>query len=182
MDPPSTKKAGYIVSLYEHEVVVVRAADAEMLSHPNVTMRLIAESNTTGGALGCHRVTLLNGMDGAAPHYHSNSSELFYVLDGALQVLAGEQVIVAETGDLVVVPAQLPHAFAAAHGRDADVLVVITPGVDRFGYFRLLDRLVRGEIGVETLIASQAEYDSYGLDSPQWRAARAVPATNATPR
>ncbi|WP_372341994.1 hypothetical protein [Nocardia sp. CC227C] len=31
------------------------------------------------------------GADGAAPHYHTRSDELFYVADGELQVLAASQ-------------------------------------------------------------------------------------------
>jgi hypothetical protein len=61
-----------------------------------------------------------------APH-HADSAELFYMLDGTAQLLSGEQVVTAERGDLVVVPPGLAHAFAAAPGEDADILIVITP-------------------------------------------------------
>lgn len=39
--------------------------------------------------------------------------------------------MIAERGDLVVVPPGLAHAFAAAPRHDADILIVITPGVER---------------------------------------------------
>lgn len=78
----------------------------------------------------------------------------------------------AGSGDLVVVPPWVPHAFAASPAAGADLLIVITPGVERFGYFRLLERLGRGEGTVEELLASQERFDNHFLDAPLWTAAR----------
>ncbi|MBT2387676.1 cupin domain-containing protein [Streptomyces sp. ISL-11] len=160
------------MSLYGHQAVHVRAADAETLGAAAGRIRLLADASATGGALSCHRVTLAEGADGANPHYHTKSAELFYVIEGSAQLLAGEEVVTAHTGDLVVVPPGMPHAFAAAPGAGADLLIVITPGVERFDYFRLLDRLRNGEATVEDLLASQELFDSHFLDSPDWREAR----------
>lgn len=73
-------------------------------------------------------------------------------------------------------PPAVAHAFAAEPGSDADLLVMLTPGVERFGYFRVLDRLGRGQSSVEELLDSQELYDNYFLDSAVWRAARQPPA------
>jgi quercetin dioxygenase-like cupin family protein len=75
----------------------------------------------------------------------ADSAELFYLLDGTAQLLSGDRVITAERGDLVIVPPGLAHAFAAAPGHDADILIVITPGVERFEYFRHLERIAYGK-------------------------------------
>jgi hypothetical protein len=64
------------------------------------------------------------------------------------------------------------HAFAATADSGADLLVVITPGVERFGYFRLLARLLQGQATHDELLAAQERYDNYLLDSPEWQAAR----------
>ena len=78
------------------------------------------------------------GADGTKPHHHAGSAELFYVLDGAARLLSGDQVVTAERGDLVVVPPKVAHAFAAAPGERADLLIVITPGVELYDtYFQL---------------------------------------------
>jgi hypothetical protein len=45
----------------------------------------------------------------------------------------------------------MPHAFAAARGSSADLLIVIAPGVERFEYFRRLIRVARGEDTPESL-------------------------------
>ena len=94
--------------------VLVRAADAEVVGFPPQTIRLLADSSATRGALSTQRVTLLGGADGASPHHHAGSAELFYVLGGSVQLLAGDRLVVAHEGDLALVPPGLPHAFAAA--------------------------------------------------------------------
>lgn len=155
------------------ESVIVRADAAEVLGQAPTTVRLLADSSSTGGALSTQRVTLAGGADGAKPHYHSGSAELFYVLDGTAQLLSGERVLTAERGDLVVVPPGVAHAFAAARGQDADLLIVLAPGVERFEYFRHLARVAYGEVPPESLLEVQERYDNYFLDSATWNQARA---------
>jgi len=152
--------------------VLVRGADAEVIGFPPQTVQLLADSSASGGRLSTQRVTLADGANGANPHHHANSAELFYVLSGSAQLLAGDRVLVAEEGDLALVPPGLPHAFAAAQTSDADLLIVITPGVERFEYFRHLARIATGGQSPESLLEVQALYDTFFDDSPAWRQAR----------
>jgi quercetin dioxygenase-like cupin family protein len=152
--------------------ILVRAADAEQLSDPTRTIRLLTDSPATEGILSTQRVTLRNGADGAHPHHHAKSGELFYVLGGTVQLLTGDQVVAAHEGDLAFVPPGLTHAFAAAHGADADLLIVITPGVERFEYFRHLARIASGEVPPESLLEVQDRYDTWFGASGAWAKAR----------
>lgn len=154
------------------DAIVVREADAEILGVPQAFTRLLADSDATGGALSVMRTTMKEGIEGARPHTHSKSAELFYMLEGELQILIGEQVLIAGKGDLVIVPPNMAHAFATTSGQSADFLIVQAPGLERFGYFRLVERLSKGEATLEELLASQELYDNHFLDSPTWRAAR----------
>ncbi|HEY7488646.1 MAG TPA: cupin domain-containing protein [Streptosporangiaceae bacterium] len=155
-----------------NEAVVVRAAEAEIVGGESTTVRLLADASAIGGAFSSQRVTLATGADGAVPHYHATATELFYVLAGRLQVLAGKDVVTAGEGDLLAVPPNMAHAFGAAPGAPADVLIVITPGVERFDYFRLLARLGAGEATLDELLESQDRFDNHFLDSAEWRQAR----------
>ncbi|MGY1438824.1 cupin domain-containing protein [Streptomyces reniochalinae] len=154
------------------DTVVVRAAEAEVLGQAPSTVALLADADQTGGALSTQRVTLFDGANGATPHRHTRSAEMFYVLDGTAQLLSGDQVVTAERGDLVVVPPHTAHAFAAAHGRNADLLIVLAPGVARFGYFRHLARVAKGELPPESLLEVQDRYDNHFLHSAAWDSAR----------
>ena len=88
----------------------------------------------------------------------------------------GTRVITAERGNLVLVPPGLAHAFAAAPGHDADIFIVITPGVERFEYFRHLERIAYGKQPPESLLEVQELYDTYFQSSAPWNQARALSA------
>ena len=143
------------------QAVIVRHGDAERLELPGATFGLLADSGTTQGTLGANRLSLSTGADGAEPHYHARSWELFYVVDGTME------------GDLVLVPPRMPHAFGATPSSTAEVLVVIAPGVERFGYFRHLQRIALGQEPAEDLAPEQERYDVHFVDSVTWTTTRA---------
>jgi mannose-6-phosphate isomerase-like protein (cupin superfamily) len=92
-----------VIPRFDHSAVS-RAADAEIVGGYSAKVRLLVDSSATGGALSTVRVTLGKGADCARAHRHDRSAEMFYVLDGALQVLSGKEIIMAERGDVIVVP------------------------------------------------------------------------------
>jgi mannose-6-phosphate isomerase-like protein (cupin superfamily) len=157
-----------------HDVVVVREGDAEIIGSGPVTGRLYADSSATGGALSSQRITLLRGAAGATPHHHTGSSEVFYVVSGSAEVLTGERVVTAREGDLIVVPPGTVHAFAAAPASDADLLIILAPGVERFEYFRHLQRIAAGQAPLESILEVQDLYDNHFDDSPIWQQALAA--------
>ncbi|MET9541919.1 cupin domain-containing protein [Streptomyces sp. NPDC006553] len=153
--------------------LLTRAATAETTADPSSVMTLLADSDATGGQLTSYRSTFAKGAVGAPAHFHTKASEMFYVIDGSLQVLVGEELSVLEKGDFLLVPPHTAHAFAAAPGAEADVLFVFTPGMARFDYLRLLGRVMRGEAGFEEIKASSEQYDNHYVDSPVWQKALA---------
>ncbi|MFJ9417214.1 cupin domain-containing protein [Streptomyces sp. NPDC101227] len=150
--------------------LLTRAAEAETTSDPSSLMTLLADSDTTGGLLTSYRSTFAEGAVGAPAHFHTRAAELFFVIDGALRVLVDEEITVLEAGDFLLVPPHTPHAFAAARGREADVFFAFTPGMARFDYLRLLDRVMRGEASPEEIKASSERFDNHYVDSPVWNA------------
>lgn len=88
-------------------------------------------------------------------------------------MLLGDDVVRAGPGDAIVVPPGTPHAFAAASGQRADLLIVVTPGLERFEYFRLLDRHRSGEAKAGDLVAAAADrFDTHVITSSAWEKAR----------
>ncbi|CAM3571717.1 cupin domain-containing protein [Tsukamurella ocularis] len=130
---------------------------------------LFADASATGGAASVQRVHLPAGADGASPHFHTRSTEVFYVLDGSLEMLVGDDLRVVEAGGLAVIPPNTVHAFAAGPAAPAAALIVLTPGVERFGYFRKLRDVATGAAAPSDLMAAQDEYDNHFVDSPIWR-------------
>jgi quercetin dioxygenase-like cupin family protein len=152
--------------------LVVRGAEAERLEFPHQAMQLLADKSGTGGAFSVVRGTLTAGADGARPHTHKGSSELFYVLDGRVDILVGEDVVTASKGDVAVVAPNTMHAFGAAKGEIADLLILFSPAIERFGYFRLLKDLVDGKATGVDVLASQEQFDNWFAESAAWTAFR----------
>lgn len=131
-----------------------------------------ASASSLAGAFGVNRLVLAEGADGARPHVHARSSELFYVLGGAAEFLLGDRPTAVTAGGLVVVPPGLPHAFGAAPGSTADLLVVMTPAVERFDYFRHLGRIAAGLDTFDRLLPEQERYDVHFTDAGPWQRVR----------
>jgi quercetin dioxygenase-like cupin family protein len=154
-------------------MTLVRAAQAGVLdSDPASMITLLLDPEHTGGALTSNRTLLKNGAHGAPPHLHTRSGELFFMLDGVLEVLVGDELHLLRRGDTLFVPPNTPHAFAPAAGQDADFLVVIAPGKPRFDYYRLLDRVHQGEATWQEVGETQDRFDNHYVDSAVWAGRR----------
>jgi quercetin dioxygenase-like cupin family protein len=70
----------------------------------------------------------------AAPmHTHEREDEYTYVLEGKIGFQIGEEVLVAQSGDLVFKPRGVPHAFWNAADWPARALEIISPaGFERY--------------------------------------------------
>lgn len=151
--------------------IVVHAADAEVLPGLN-PMTLLADSDASAGAMSISTGTIAAGADNAKPHYHKISWEVFYMRGGALQMLLDDEVVIIEEGGLIAVPPGTVHAFGAVEGIAAQALVFITPGVQRFDYFRLLPRILSGEIPEAELAKMHEKYDVHFVESELWERTR----------
>ncbi|MEU6106484.1 cupin domain-containing protein [Streptomyces flaveolus] len=140
--------------------LVVHAKEAERVPLPHGGgFVLLADASDTGGVLGANRLTLGRGATGARTHHHVRSTELFYVLDGKLWFTVAGITTAATAGALICVPPGVPHSFGAGPDSTADMLAVLTPGVDRFSYFRALGRIQAGNEPFEGLLSHQNRFD-----------------------
>jgi quercetin dioxygenase-like cupin family protein len=70
---------------------------------------------------------------GPPPHIHSREDETFYVLEGQIEVLLGEETIVAGSGDFVNVPRGTVHCFRNTGSETARMVLTFTPaGIEGF--------------------------------------------------
>ena len=152
------------------DVWVRREQDAEVIEE--LSLWMLADSSHTDGALGANRLLLPAGTAGAKPHHHRQSSEAFYVLDGTVEMLVDNSLISIGKGGYVVVPPGIHHAFGAPADDVADLFITLTPGIERFEYFRLLPKVLRGELPEQQLAELHEHYDVHFVDSPVWDAAR----------
>ena len=114
------------------DVSLVRAGDGRSLWVVGDTYTFKATGDSTGGALALLEASIPPGS-GPPPHVHADEDEAFYVLAGALQVAAGEQILEARAGDFVFVPRGTLHSFKNLDVQAARALILSVPaGLDRF--------------------------------------------------
>jgi quercetin dioxygenase-like cupin family protein len=71
---------------------------------------VLAESKDTGGRFSMMQELLPKGS-GPGPHKHTWSDETFYMLDGEIAFLVGEEIKTGRTGDFILIPRNTRHAF-----------------------------------------------------------------------
>jgi quercetin dioxygenase-like cupin family protein len=153
------------------EPLLVRASDAEILGVAPNTVQLLADGDAEGG-ISAVRSKLGKDTDGPPPHYHARSAEIFFIIDGGLYVLAGQDVQTLRQGDYLLVPPNTPHAFRTPSDTGVDMLFIM-PGVERFEYFRLGDRIQRGQASPREVLETQDRFDNHFQNSDVWREFRA---------
>jgi quercetin dioxygenase-like cupin family protein len=66
----------------------------------------------TGGRFGLFEWTMEPGAFGPKPHIHKKMEEMFYVVEGAVELHIGERTIKARAGTFALVPRRIPHGFS----------------------------------------------------------------------
>src|ERR1700754_5109298 len=89
------------------------------------TVKLTAQQ--TAGQVGLVEATVPPG-GGPPPHVHGRTDETFYVVDGELEFLNGEQTMTVSTGDAVFLPHGTVHRFYNSGLQPAKLVFLYTPG------------------------------------------------------
>lgn len=89
-------------------------------------MTVKAGTNQTNGALTVIDCECPPGF-APPPHAHHLEDEMFYLLDGALEVSCADKSWRVEVGGFVFLPKGLPHRFEVLGGRPARLLQLTTP-------------------------------------------------------
>jgi quercetin dioxygenase-like cupin family protein len=88
-----------------------------------------AIANAQGLTLG--RVVIKPGRSNPR-HTHPNCEEALYLLQGRLEHSLGDEKVILEAGDTIVLDAGIPHDARNVGDVDADMIVVYSSGVRGF--------------------------------------------------
>ena len=108
-------------------------------------------------------------FEGAGPHFHKEHVDVFYVLEGELEVLNGSETVRAGAGTSVVVPPGIVHGFRGPG--DARYLNIHAPDG---GFIEYIRRITGDGVRVD--------WDSYDVDEPQGEAGAIVAGPNSGER
>ena len=94
------------------------------------------------------------------PHVHQDHDEWSYILEGQIGARVGDDEFIAEAGSYILKPRRIPHVFWNPSDQPARILEIITPSglEEMFARFGALG--ARGEMTLETMGATAAEYGS----------------------
>jgi mannose-6-phosphate isomerase-like protein (cupin superfamily) len=91
-----------------------------------------ARGDQTGGALTAVENVIAPG-DGPPAHVHAAEDEFWWVVEGDLRFLLGDEIATTTTGSFVFVPRGTRHCFQNVGDQPARLLVMFTPsGMERF--------------------------------------------------
>lgn len=101
-------------------------------------MVLKATGELTGGAFTICEDLVAAGSE-PPPHFHEREDEAFYLLEGTLEVMVGDQSYQAGPGAFVFLPRLVPHSWRVIGAEPVRMLAFFTPaGVE--GFFQALGR------------------------------------------
>jgi mannose-6-phosphate isomerase-like protein (cupin superfamily) len=114
--------------------VVLRPGEGERLNE-----RIVVKLDTP--QISVNEVDVGPDFEGPGPHFHEQHVDAFYVLEGALQFINGDETVRAEAGTAVAVPPGIVHGFTNAGPGRARYLNIHAPDSQFIDYLR---RAVRG--------------------------------------
>jgi len=116
---------------FNHEGIVRGAGEGKTILVLGNPYTYKATKEETGGAYALLENPVAG--EGPPPHIHETEEEAFYVLEGELKILLGDQTFTAKPGDFVLVPRGIVHTFSKAGTESAKMLVIISPaGFEKF--------------------------------------------------
>jgi quercetin dioxygenase-like cupin family protein len=117
----STNAKNFILAQGEGKIILVPGH--------KVTIKLNGED--TDGAFSLLEVELTG--DGPPQHIHKTEDETFYVLEGEVKFLLGDNTSIAKAGTFVSIPRGVRHAFCRIDKKNAKLLATFTPaGFEKF--------------------------------------------------
>jgi quercetin dioxygenase-like cupin family protein len=112
----------------------------------------------SGEATGSYEVFLQSGPEGAGPPPHTHPwDEAYFVMEGQVDVVTGDQTRTLAAGDFVHIPAGTVHSFRLKTKTVKFLSINSRPGAARF--FAEADRETGGAKDVPKLIAVAARHE-----------------------
>lgn len=117
----------------------------------------------THGHFGLFELTLEPETDGASLHIHKQMTEIFYVVEGEMELLLNQRKITAIPGALMTVPENTPHGFSNPSLMRSKLLIMFCPADSREQYFEGLAELTKNgrKPSQEELLELTQKFDQY---------------------
>lgn len=123
--------------------IILAPGEGEHLITGNSEITFKAVGADTHGHLGLFENVIQPGGTAPILHLHRQMEEMFYVLEGEVEIQVGNQIVQGQPGAFVLVPRNTPHTFANRGTQPAKLLIMFCPGGEREKYFAGLAELLK---------------------------------------
>ncbi|MBD2185817.1 cupin domain-containing protein [Planktothrix sp. FACHB-1355] len=112
-----------------------------IIGNSEVTFKVVGAD--THGHLGLFENLIQPGGTAPELHIHRQMEEMFYVLEGEVEIQVGERIVQGQPGAFVLVPRNTPHTFSNRGTKPAKLLIMFCPAGEREKYFEGLAELLK---------------------------------------
>lgn len=123
--------------------IILAPGEGNHLTMGNSEVIFKAVGADTHGHLGLFENLIQPGGTAPELHLHRQMEELFYVVEGEVEIQVGNQIVQGQPGAFVLVPRNTPHTFANRGTKLAKLLIMFCPGGEREKYFEGLASLLK---------------------------------------
>lgn len=150
------------------EEIVLRPGEGRKLSLRGTGVGYKAEGVRPGGGPTVLEFSPAPGFS-TGDHVHERIEEIFYVVEGAVEIRVGDRMLTAGPGDFVLVPPGTSHGFGNVADGPAKLLLIISPaGVHERYFEELADILAKpGPPDPETIAQLRRRYDTKQVSALQ---------------
>ena len=122
-----------------------------------------ATGKDTKGQFGLFEFVMQPGSMGASPHIHKQLTEMFYVVEGLVEMVLSDRTVQAQPGAFILVPENTPHGFSNPGQTPAKLLIMFCPADAREKYFVGLAELTKDgrQPSQEELLELMQKFDQY---------------------
>lgn len=108
--------------------LLLKAGEGRVYDCGKMTAIFKADENETNEKYSISEWWVEPDFDGVGAHKHDNNDEVFYVLEGTVSFLVGDEWINADKGTFLRVPAKIIHNFVNRTTNRAGFLSFYIPG------------------------------------------------------
>ena len=107
---------------------IVGPEDGKAVNLGAIGARMMAWTEETGGGFSLVEHPIAPRTMAAPWHMHTREDEYSFVIEGRMGALLGDEVVIAEVGDLAFKPRDQWHTFWNAGDEPCRILEIISPG------------------------------------------------------
>lgn len=143
--------------------VILHSGEGRSVTIGTSTCTFKLTGKDTHNRFGLFEYILEPNTEGPSPHIHKKMTEIFYVVEGELELVLNQNTITAAAGTLMSVPENTPHGFSNRSSRRAKFLIMFCPADSREKYFEGLAELKKDgrEPSQEELLELMQKFDQY---------------------